>query len=187
MGRRRPPARCRQEARIASIHGYRCFRRTLCRDVPSFRHRPACAYECVAGWRLRCCRINEKRSGLEHEHGAWAEISATAVPVGGRRSDHEHLATLKCEFPQRVVGCPVCGWIAVVVMKELQNLPKARDKGHVIRNRRVGFEERSAAAVLHRRDRRRNRAYKWLRNPRCFIATKRMMPETTCGGQGCMR
>ena len=85
--------------------------------------------------RLRCCWINEKDSGLEDQHYAWTEISATAVLVGGRRSDHKHLATLKCELPQGVVGRSVGCRIAVVVMQELQNLPKTIDKGHVIRNR----------------------------------------------------
>ena len=84
--------------------------------------------------RLRCCRIDEERSGLEYKHDAWAKISATAVLVRGRRSDNEHLATFKGELPKRVIGCSAGGRIGVVVMKELQNLPKAPDERVVIRN-----------------------------------------------------
>src|SRR6266478_8991129 len=69
--------------------------------------------------RLRCCRIHEKKSWLEHQHKPWTEISAAALLVGGRGSNHEHLATFKRELPKRVVGCPVRDLVSVVVMKKL--------------------------------------------------------------------
>ena len=78
--------------------------------------------------RLRCCRVKEKRPGLKNEHDAWTKISAATVLIGGRRSDHEHLAALKCELPKGIIGGPVCDRIAIVLMKELQDLPEARDK-----------------------------------------------------------
>jgi hypothetical protein len=75
------------------------------------------------------------------------------VLVGGRRSDYEPLATLKGELPKRMVGVLLLGRIAVVVMKELQNLPKPRNKGQVIRNGRIGLEERNQTRSFMRRSR----------------------------------